>query len=128
MCDIDLGDGCEAWSETRIKHARKEHRCASCGAHIRVGRSYWRRSYVFDGSAGAEACCDPCWVIAEAFGAAHHQTPTPSSLLDTLEQCIDYDDESAKRWRRAAGQIRGRMTRARRLREASSDGVAVGAP
>lgn len=127
MCEISYGDyDCaKAWSERRIRRARKDHRCRACGTTIRAGTSYWRRSWVMDGTADDEACCDACWKIAEEFGEAHRMTPCPSNLLETLAECAgehDAEHPMDPRWVKAAAQIRSRGTRARNKRAA--EGVA----
>lgn len=122
MCDISYdGDRASAWSERRIKRARKDHQCQSCCATIRAGRAYWRRSWVSDGTADDEACCDACWKIAEAFGEEHRFTPCPSNLLEYVAECAgdrDVGHPVDPRWARAAGQIRARRTRVRNKRAA----------
>jgi len=121
MCDIDFGgdDEASAWSVQQIKHARKEHRCDSCGTTIKVGRPYIRMSWVQEGTAYTEKCCLVCWRIGERFGKEHRWTPCPSSILVTLDECIDYGDEDSKRWRADARKIRRRIGKSNRERAAA---------
>jgi len=127
VCIIDYDDGetCTVWREERVQRARVRHTCRSCGSQIMPGRSYWKRHMVWDGTADTEACCDPCWAVAEAFGEAHHMTPTPSTLLEYLDQCVDQGEEGAERWRAAAREIRRKRERAWRREQRQA--LAVGA-
>lgn len=122
MCDIDFGgdESASAWSVQQIKHARKEHRCDSCGTTIKVGRPYVRMSWVQEGTADTEKCCLVCWRIGERFGKGHGWTPLPSNITDVLNECIDYGDEDSKRWRRDLHKIHSRRSRARELARAAA--------
>lgn len=112
MCDLSTDDRCDVWNETR-RRARKEHRCDSCRAAITPGRLYVVTSMVFDGYASSEKSCLRCFALAKRFGAEHRLTPSPSSLLEYLDECVenDEDGDSAK-WRRAAQRVRARSTKA----------------
>lgn len=92
MCSLDL-ETCPVWRETP-RVARKQHCCFSCGSDIRQGEAYLSLSYVFDGSAGTEKACFPCWWVLEVFGSAHAMKPMPSNLYGAVEECIgDGEDD-----------------------------------
>ncbi len=110
MCTLD-GDYCDFWRETR-RTARKEHRCACCGSPIQQGQKYVVVSSAFDGSASSEKSCLPCRRAVDKFAAEpKHMRWMPSGFREVLEECIDWDAESAKKWRPMLRAIRARAAR-----------------
>ena len=98
MCDTDFGDRAELSSWT-FRKARKQHRCVACGGVIAAGKRYGILFTVFDGEAQSDKSCLPCHRAGNKFGADHHLIPHPSGLSEALQECIDEEPSSAKRWR-----------------------------
>ena len=98
MCELEVDDYCAVWSEFP-RMARKEHECDACGAVIPRRSAYLVHFNVYEGYPSREKSCFACWAAREEFADAHKQSCTPSSLVERLEECIEYGDEDdAKRW------------------------------
>ena len=106
MCSFDL-DPCEVWREEERK-ARKEHRCACCGATIKHGTKYLSHFSVFEGDPTTEALCLPCKRDRKKFVDAHGQYMTPGSFDTMLNDCIYDGDPESKRWQVMQERIRAR--------------------
>lgn len=117
MCDVfDIDDYCSVYIDTRVKAARKEHRCDSCDTVIAVGQGYLRNFHVYEGEASSEKVCGACADVYERFAEAHQGSYTPASLWRSLEQCIegaDADDEDAAYWREKQHELNERRREAR---------------
>ena len=108
MCSIDL-EPCTVWSET-LQRAAREHRCGTCERTIPVGHRYARVFMVFEGEAGTERSCLPCWRDGGVFADAHEEMRcTPESLVDMIRECIDENDEGVAQWKRMLKRIERRM-------------------
>ncbi len=106
MCDFG-GEAATLWVRKYPK-ARKDHRCEACGGVIKPGRRYLVLFSIFEGSAASAKCCLPCDRISQKFGKEHELTPYPTALVDSLQECIDEEPSSAKKWRPAIRAIRAR--------------------
>lgn len=107
MCYIDL-DPCEVWVE-QFYRAAKPHKCDTCGREIPKGRRYARIFMIFEGEPGTERACLPCFRAGGIFADAHdNMRPTPASLVEMLDQCIDENDEGVGQWKRMRARIRKR--------------------
>lgn len=99
MCEIDTDfDRCQVW-DPKQRVARKEHRCDACGATIAAGEKYVHISSLFDGQWDKARSCLPCDEVAKRFGEEHRLVPHPTSLVEQIEECIQWDEESARKWR-----------------------------
>lgn len=96
MCEMDDGECPTVWSDSKVKAAKKAHRCNSCGRTIQPGESYGKNFCVFDGHAASEKACAECDSARLEFGHAEgHLTPTPSSFEEMLSSCVDDGDDGA---------------------------------
>lgn len=71
-CEVDFGDAmddCEPISEHRMNvvTARREHQCMECREPIRVGDTYRRDSYRFEGQLQVDRTCEPCREVRGEF-------------------------------------------------------------
>ncbi len=108
MCDVRNYDPVSLWVETWPR-AAKEHRCASCAGPIEIGTKHLRVFTVFDGSASSARQCAACRAISLDFREAHGFQPTPDTLREFLEECVDEDDVlRADRWRGILTEMMGR--------------------
>ncbi len=98
MCDYDGGESATLWVK-KFPRARKEHRCEACDGMVKPGARYMSLFSIFEGSCATAKCCLPCNRAIERFGKEHGQQPYPTALVETLQECIDWDAESSKRWR-----------------------------
>jgi hypothetical protein len=63
MCDEWL-EGPDVWS-SKVRKARKEHKCYACRETIPVGARYRYSSGLWDGSWGDCKHCDGCWHVLD---------------------------------------------------------------
>lgn len=54
----------EVWN-SRVRKARKAHKCCACGEKIRAGDRYWYTSGVFDGTGFDYKHCVRCWTVID---------------------------------------------------------------
>lgn len=122
MCEIDLGDPCEVWTQTRPV-ARKAHQCASCDGVIAPGQRYYRTFTIFEGDASTSKHCAACERDMQAFAEVHDgQIPHPTGLVDALVECINEEPYDSRRWQAMLSRVRARATSSER--RASADGEA----
>lgn len=97
MCEININETCSVWTETHVKHARKEHVCDCCGGVIKPGDPYTKIFMVFEGDASTENECQPCTAMMVLFKAMHGSWMSPSGMRPLLDECIaeeqTYDEE-----------------------------------
>jgi hypothetical protein len=98
MCEIDYGESCEVWRETRHT-ARKRHSCDCCGAAISVGEKYLQHYSVFEGDPTNEKMCGACADIREQFQKEHGAIMGgPGYFEELLADCIDDGPKSERKW------------------------------
>lgn len=109
MCTIDIGDDCATVFRDQIRRARKEHTCDSCQCTIAPGDKYLSHASLHDGHWSSSKICKDCDEIRDAFARAHDYFPFPSTLEETLEECIaEGDEESDTVWGPMLARIQAR--------------------
>jgi hypothetical protein len=122
VCQVDYGDEpCRVWEEHWIKRSRKEHTCDTCHAPIPAGSRYFSLFLVtYDGDACQEAQCEACEKIADRFAKEHEVgKPSPASLCDYLDGCVDSGDADSERWKVVVAEIEDRRAAARVVKVAA---------
>lgn len=114
MCTVEYDNTPGVWREEWRK-ARKAHRCSTCGTPIAPGDRYLSVFWVDDEKdPRTEKQCTACDAISERFSKEHKVgRACPSSLLEFLDECVDYGDEDSQRWKVACEEIRERRRIAR---------------
>lgn len=99
MCEVGgSGEVAEVWS-VEYRRARKQYECDSCWAPIKVGDAHQVYSALGDGIWSRSRACVVCTLAQQEFGEAHRFYPTPSYLIETLQDCIVDNDDRHDRWR-----------------------------
>lgn len=107
MCDLSHEETSQLWLVS-FPRARKEHHCETCDCAILPGTKYARTKSLYDGYWSSFSACMKCHGIGEKFGKAHRLIPTPSSLVEYLDQCINERDGDVRRWQRYRREIDAR--------------------
>lgn len=84
MCDYEPVD---CYSE-HYPRARKDHRCMECGGAIACGEVYWKRSYVFEGTAATEKVCRYCTALENSnqIETSDGCKPAFGTVVETLKE------------------------------------------
>lgn len=71
-CEVDFGDmsddadPCDFWNVTEPR-ARKAHACTECQESIKIGDTYHRVAWKFEGTVGTDKVCEGCWEAMQEF-------------------------------------------------------------
>lgn len=98
MCTIGGVERADVFSWT-FRVARKQHNCDGCGCQVQAGERYGVLFTIFEGYLDNAKSCLPCYRAAKRFGEEHEYFPHPSALAETIQECVAWDDESARKWR-----------------------------